>query len=232
MDLSAVSPAWSKIAGLVVLVAACVACGPAPTPTSAPPLPTAIPATAAPVPSRLNQIATGTPAAAVGPCEFMAIKAVTAYARPSAQASIFGQIAPGERLRVGGMTADGWLGFDPAVAQAANVGPFRLRWVQKNDALVLQGACDASHVPIVANLPPNACFEMFMEETKVFSAANKSSAVIVTAKPGDYAQVVAANNQWLQLDLSVASIKQAKTGWIDRSAANFNGPCDRLPAAK
>ena len=27
-----------------------------------------------------------------------------------------------------GRTADGWLGFDPGVAQAANVGIFRLRW--------------------------------------------------------------------------------------------------------
>jgi hypothetical protein len=157
---------------------------------------------------------------------------MTAYARPNTAAAVFGQITPNDRRPVGGMTADGWIGLDPGVAQAANVGPFRLRWVQKSDAVKLQGACDASHVPIIATLPPSACFEMFMEETRVYTAANKSSSVVITAKPGDYAQVIAANNQWLQLNLNVGSIKQAKTGWIDRSAANFNGPCDRLPAAK
>lgn len=165
-----------------------------------------------------------------GPCELVTSKELTAFTRPSTQATVFGKVAGGERLSVGGMTADGWVGFEPGVAQAANVGPFRLRWVQKNDAVKLDGACDK--VATVASLPPTACFQMFMDETKVYSAANKSSAVIITAKPEHYAQVIAANDKWLQLDLNVGNLKQAKQGWIDRADANFNGPCDKLPVAK
>ncbi len=170
--------------------------------------------------------------APAGPCDLVTSKELTAYTRPSAQATVFGKVASGERMPVGGMTADGWIGFDPGVAQAANVGPFRLRWVQKSDAVKLEGACDAKHVPVVPSLPPTVCFEMFMEEAKIYSTANKSSAVIVTARPGDYAQVIATNDKWLQLDLNVGTLKQNKAGWIDRANANFNGPCDKLPIAK
>ncbi|MBI5034361.1 MAG: hypothetical protein HZB51_27885 [Chloroflexi bacterium] len=168
--------------------------------------------------------------APTGPCELVASKELTAYTRPSTQAAVFGKVAASERLPVGGMTADGWIGFDPGVAQAANIGPFRFRWVQKNDAVKLEGACDK--VATIASLSPTACFQMFMDATKIYSAANKSSAVIVTAKPEDYAQVIAANDKWLHLDLNVGSLKQAKQGWIDRADVNFNGPCDKLPVAK
>jgi hypothetical protein len=171
-------------------------------------------------------------AAPSGPCELVVTKALTAFARPSTAAAVFGQITPSDTRPVGGMTADGWIGFDPGVAQAANVGPFRLRWVQKSDATKLTGACDATHAPVVATLPPTACFEMFMDQTKVYATANKSSPVIVTAKPEDYAQVIAANDKWLQLDLKVGTLKQNKIGWIDRADANFNGPCDKLPTTK
>ena len=89
-------------------------------------------------------------------------------------------------------------------------------------------------MPVVAGLPPTACFQMFMEEVKIYTAANLTSAVIVTAKPDDYAQVIAANDKWLQLDLNVGSLKINKQGWIARTDANFNGACDtlRVPAAK
>lgn len=227
------------IASLLVLLALLAACASAPTPTPVPPSPTALSPTVTPVPPTVtpaptaSNSPTGTlSSASSGPCMLVTTKALTAYTRPSTQAAVFGQVPIGDKRPVGGATADGWIGFDPGVAQAANVGPFRLRWVQKSDAAKLEGACDASHVPTVANLPPTACFEMFMEQTKIYTTANKSSAVIVTAKAGDYAQVTAANATWLQLDLNIGSLKQAKTGWVDRAAANFNGPCDKLPAAK
>ncbi len=173
-----------------------------------------------------------TPAAATsptGPCTLVASKAITAYSRPSLQAAKFAELSAGERVPVGG-TTDGWIGFDPGVAQAANVGPFRLRWVQKTDAIKLEGACGS--VPVVASLPPTACFQMFMEATPILDAARAGAATVANAKVGDYAQAIAASDQWLQLDLSVGSLKQDRQGWIPRGASNVNGPCDQLPTVK
>jgi putative hemolysin len=167
--------------------------------------------------------------APTGRCELVASKAVTAYSRPSLQATVFGELSAGERVPVGG-TTDGWIGYEPGVAQAANVGPFRLRWVPKSDAVKLQGACNA--LPVVASLPPAACFQMFMQATPILGAARAGAATVANAKVGDYAQAIAASDQWLQLDLSVGSLKQDRQGWIPRGAANVNGPCDQLPTAK
>jgi hypothetical protein len=36
-------------------------------------------------------------------------------------------------ITVAARSKGGWLGFDPGVTQAANVGLFRLRWVQHSD---------------------------------------------------------------------------------------------------
>ncbi len=181
---------------------------------------------------KLIEYSAGAVVATTGQCELVASKAITAYTRPSTQAPVFGKLAVGDSAPVGGTTADGWIGFDPGVAQAANVGPFRLRWVQKSDAFKLQGACDAPNVPVLANLPPTACFEMFMADTKIYPQANVTASALVIAKANDYAQVVAANDKWLELDLNVGSLKQAKRGWIERADANFNGACDKLPVAK
>lgn len=169
-------------------------------------------------------------ASPAGQCALVVSKPITAYTRPSLQAAVFGKLSVGDQLPVSAATADGWLGFDPGVAQAANVGPFRWRWVQKSDALKLEGAC--AQLPVVASLPPTACFQMFLEQTKIYTSANAASPVLATAQPEDYAQVIAANDKWLELDLNVGSFKQAKPGWIARADANFNGPCDKLPAAK
>ena len=164
------------------------------------------------------------------PCEFVASREVTAYTRPSTQATTFGKLPAGERAPVTATTADGWLGFEPGVAQAANVGIFRLRWVQKSDALKLEGACD--NLPVVASVPPTACFQMFMEAMPIYAEAKTDAAIIANAKPDDYAQVIAMSDEWLELDLNVGSLKQNKKGWIPRSDANFNGPCDELPGVK
>jgi hypothetical protein len=158
-----------------------------------------------------------------GQCELVASKEVTAYTRPSLQAMVFGTFPAGDREPVAATTADGWLGFEPGVAQAANVGPFRWRWVQKSDAFKLEGACD--NLPVVESLPATACFEMFMDAVPIYAEPKTGAAVIANAQPEDYAQVISASGQWLQLDLSVGSFKQNQKGWISREAANFNGPC-------
>gem|GEM_PF-3598299 len=211
---------------ILLLGALVAACAPAPTPTPMPPPPTAVPLpTAAPTPIPPSPTAS---TKATGPCTLVVSKEITAYSRPSTQATVFGKLPAGEGVPVSATTADGWIGFEPGVAQAANVGPFRLRWVPKSDAFRLEGACD--NLPVIEAPPAGVCFQMFMEEVPIYAAPSASSAVVATARPGDYAQVIGASDKWLQLDLSVGSLKRKAKGWIERSKANFNGPCEVVAA--
>ncbi len=74
-----------------------------------------------------------TPAAA--PCEFTANWPLTAYRLPDGTSGIFGTIGTGETFEALARTADGWIGFDPGIAQAGNIGLAHHRWVQLNASL-------------------------------------------------------------------------------------------------
>ena len=80
-------------------------------------------------------LASCTPTAPAGPCEFTANVPLTAYRLPDGTSDVFGTISTGETFEALARTADGWLGFDPGVAQAGNVGLARNRWVQLNASL-------------------------------------------------------------------------------------------------
>lgn len=53
---------------------------------------------------------------------------LTAYRESSPLAEVFGTADAGTSVMALARTKDGWLGFDPGVAQAGNVGRARLRW--------------------------------------------------------------------------------------------------------
>jgi hypothetical protein len=74
---------------------------------------------------------------------------VTAYYQPSTTAQVFYNGAIDHAV-IGGQIA-GWYAFDPAVAQAPNVGLYRLRWLQANN-LTLTGNC--SNIPTLQINPP------------------------------------------------------------------------------
>lgn len=76
-------------------------------------------------------------------CTAVANSDVTLYNRPDMASTEFGTLSAGETAVMMGQTADGWLGFDPGVAQAANVGIFRLRWVAPDSDVTLSGGCAA-----------------------------------------------------------------------------------------
>ena len=210
---------------LILLVIVVSACAPETTalPSSAPtrtatPVPSA---TAIPVPSPTGE------APVDGACELVANGDTTVYQRPSVDAGVFGTLAPGDRIAVGATTDDGWIGFDPGTAQAANVGVFRLRWVQQSDSISLEGAC--GDLPVVVGPPAGVCFTMAMEDIPVYSQPHTSSERIATLHSGDYAKVVGMAGDWFEIDLSIGSLGLGETGWMSSQNANFNGPCESLP---
>lgn len=67
-----------------------------------------------------------------GPCLFTANEPVTAYRLPDGTSALFGELGAGDSFEALARTADGWVGFDPGIAQAANIGLARHRWVRLN----------------------------------------------------------------------------------------------------
>ncbi|HID50602.1 MAG TPA: hypothetical protein EYP41_01015, partial [Anaerolineae bacterium] len=55
-------------------------------------------------------------------CTFTANESLTAYRLPDSAADVFGVISTGESFEALARTAEGWVGFDPGVAQAGNIG--------------------------------------------------------------------------------------------------------------
>jgi hypothetical protein len=60
---------------------------------------------------------------------FTANEDLTVYRLPDGSSGVFGTMPSGETYEVLAQTADGWVGFDPGVAQAPNVGLARHRWI-------------------------------------------------------------------------------------------------------
>lgn len=73
------------------------------------------------------------------PCEFISYSSLTVYRLPDASSDVFGTLPGGETHEVLAYTAGGWLGFDPGVAQAGNIGLAHHRWVQLN--AIIDPAC-------------------------------------------------------------------------------------------
>lgn len=128
---------------------------------------------------------------------------------------------------VSGRTADEWLGFNPGVAQAANIGPFRLRWLHP-DEVSLSGNCAA--VSEMWAPQPGLCYTMPMQQVAVFKTPFPDSEIIAALDLGEFAEVLGfAGEDWAQVDLRPGNTGLEDVGWIDRATLNLNGPCD-LPS--
>lgn len=148
-----------------------------------------------------------------------------AFDRAGSGAGRFGTVQPGDPVAVVGRNAAGWWAFAPGTAQAANVGPFRWRWLPPRTRLRLQGAC--SSLPLVASPPPGVCFEMAMAATAIRAEPRAGAAVVATLPAGGYVAVEGASSAgWLRVDTASGSAPGAGKGWIEPGAANVNGPCD------
>ncbi len=77
-------------------------------------------------------LAACTPAAPAEPCAFTANESLTVYRLPDSASDVFGTISTGETFEVLARTAEGWVGFDPGIAQAGNIGLAHHRWVLLN----------------------------------------------------------------------------------------------------
>ena len=159
------------------------------------------------------------------PCTAWAHATVTAYDRAGVGAQVFGTVRPGDPVPVVARNADGWLAFSPGTAQAANVGPFRLRWLPPDAPIRLDGSC--SDLPVRVSPAPGVCFQMAMAATAIRAAPDPAAAVVVTLPADGYVAVTGSDpSGWLQVDAGSGSAPGSGKGWIAPAAINVNGPCD------
>ena len=214
-----------RILSISVLLLAVLACN-----TLQPAVATATFAAVLPTPSPSSPTATAAPAlpSGSGSCLAASSSDVTIYARPSLQADIFSTIVLSTPEEITSRTADGWLGFEPGVAQAANIGVFRLRWIQAETPVALSGNCAA--VPVAEWVPkPGVCYEMVMSPVEVHAAANPSSAVSATLAVGDFAAILGRTGTgWLFINGDQAN-RPGAVGFIPETEMNASGPCDAIP---
>ena len=165
----------------------------------------------------------------LGACTLTTDDASVLYNRPSSEAQEFSEVGAGFSAVVGGRTADGWVGFDPGIAQAANIGVFRLRWVHF-DEVSLTGAC--VDVPQATWVPePDLCYTMPMESVNVYATSDTAASVVATLAAQDFAAVSGfTNTGWAQVDLGAGNTGLSAAGWMEQAALNLNGgTCDELP---
>lgn len=161
-------------------------------------------------------------------CTLTAQQEVTVYQRPGEESAVFGTLAAGDAQQMTQQTADGWLGFQPGVAQAANVGVFRLRWIAPDAPVTLSGDCAA--LPLAPVVSPTACYFMAMSDTAVYAQPQETADVVATIPREGYAAVTGQNaGGWYQLDLQEGTLQQDATAWLAPADGNFNGPCEALP---
>lgn len=164
-----------------------------------------------------------------GDCEPTAVSGFDVYTRPSLMADVFGTFSPGfPPVSITGRTADGWLGFDPGVAQAANIGVFRLRWIPPGAPITLSGDC--ASVPVEAWVPaPGVCYQMSMGPVEVHAAADPTSAVSHTLDVGEFVAVTGRTpTGWLFVNGDDGNVPGV-IGFIAEVSMNASGPCELIP---
>lgn len=204
-------------------------------------LPGAPEATPTPLPPSETPAPSSTPAPSATPeptdvllppaeCEITAPAGINIYTRPSASAELFYVTGGAEVMPpAGARTADGWLGFDPGVAQAGNVGVFRYRWLLESE-VTTSGGC--AELPVVVGPAAGVCYTMIVAPTDLRAGPDATAALVLTLNVEDYAEVLGTDlsGGWVKVDLARGSPAQALQGWIEIGSLNLNGPCENLPA--
>ena len=160
-------------------------------------------------------------------CILVCLDSVDVFTRPDSSASFMIRLAPRDRVVVTGRTADGWLGFDPGAAQAANIGSFRLRWIAGDARYVTDGVL--SSVPVVWGPQAGITYAMIYEVSLLYAEPDSNSAVVDSLPSSCAAAIVSRTVDWYLLDLSIGPLERDIEGWMESMDVSVNGNLDSIP---
>ena len=160
-------------------------------------------------------------------CTLICLDSIDVFTRPDSSAMFMIRLAPRNQVIISGRTADGWLGFDPGVAQAANIGSFRLRWIAGDARYVIDG--ELSSVPVVWGPRVGITYAMIYETSLLYSEPDNTSAIVDSMPSSSAAGIVSKTEDWYLLDLSIGPLGLDIKGWIRAADVSVNGDLDSIP---
>jgi hypothetical protein len=158
--------------------------------------------------------------------ELACLDSIPVYARPDSSSDIFASVSPGDSLTILVRTEEGWLGFDPGVAQAPNTGSFRYRWISPHDDFVLSG--DPGILPEIWGPDAGPVYGMIAVETVLLSESDSLSAAVDTLPPGSAAAVAGRRDGWLLLDPGQGPAGEGNEGWVPTADISVSGDLDSI----
>lgn len=172
-------------------------------------------------------------------CVITATKEVTLFNRPSESSGVFGALGINETRVISAKTKDGWYGFDPGVAQAGNIGPFRLRYIHPLAGDYSMTTANCANLAVIESIPANTCFMMAQSDIQIYPSASTRVTPKYTMHAGDYIQVLGksianSDDYFMKVDSSkYGPIKGTVVGWIQSDDANYSGDaCTNLAVVK
>lgn len=145
---------------------------------------------------------------------------VAVSARPDAADAVWGALVPGDSVVIEATTRDGWLGFDPGVAQAGNSGSFRYRWIGPGRSYSVIG--DPSTLEVVWGPRAGIPYAMTFEAVDVHSEPDPLSSVLGQLPGGSAAAIVSQEGDWLEIDPSEGPAPDSPAGWISLTEVSIS----------
>jgi hypothetical protein len=160
-------------------------------------------------------------------CTLIATDSIDVMQRPDSSSNVWGNLLPPDSVVITGRTADGWLGFDPGVAQAANLGSFRLRWLHEDGPYDLTGSIGS--VPVVWGPEASVPYAMYYEDALLYLNPDTLSAVVDSVSAGFASAVVNRTPGWYLLNLENGPEPGTGEGWIQEEIVSINGDIGSIP---
>jgi hypothetical protein len=157
------------------------------------------------------------------PCRFEASRTYAIYRFPSTSAPVFSNFSAGDDVYPTHRTANGFYGFDPGVAQAGNVGVFRLRWFLKTSYMPSSGDCD--RLPLVQGPMAEICYVVLNADTPLYASDSLTATVVGNLDEGDTVMQLSSGSSWVHVDLNVGSEQLDLVGWVPRDLVIYQGAC-------
>jgi hypothetical protein len=170
---------------------------------------------------------------------------VALYNQPSIDRGQWGTLTYGSWSNVVGRTSDGWYAIDPGVAQAPNVGIYRLRWARTDARITLVGA-KCGTLPVY-NLAAPPAFKtctvtpVNVSSVTVYSQSTFDAGVWGPLNAGATLPVVGqtpknwfgASGGWYAVEVNpgiVPDVGRYALKWIPiDNTVQLNGDCEGMP---
>jgi len=131
-------------------------------------------------------------------------------------------LGPGYADEAVARTADGWLGFDPGIPQALNVGIFRLLWLDPAASAEFSGGCD--QLPIVTHPFAPLCAAVPFHDCTALIYAGPATGFEPIAEIGKFGWIEIVDwplSDWRLVDLAHSSLGASGTGWLPVESADW-----------